>query len=56
VISLLLGLILLFRPAAGALALLWLFGAFTIIFSVLLLVFALRLRNLIEVHQGAEQR
>jgi uncharacterized membrane protein HdeD (DUF308 family) len=56
VLSLLLGLILLFRPAAGALALLWLFGAYAIIYGVLLLVFAFRLRNLIEVHQGAEQR
>ena len=55
-ISLLFGLILLFRPAAGALALLWLFRAYAIIYGVLLLVFALRLRNLIEVHQGAEQR
>ena len=55
-ISLLLGLILLFRPAAGALALLWLFGAYAIIDGVLLLVFALRLRNLIEVRQEAEQR
>jgi uncharacterized membrane protein HdeD (DUF308 family) len=55
-ISLLLGLILLFRPAVGALALLWLFGAYAIIYGVLLLVFALRLRNLIEVRQEAEQR
>ncbi len=55
VISLLLGLILLFRPTAGALALLWLFGAYAIISGVLLLVFALRLRNLIEVRQEDEQ-
>ncbi len=54
-ISLVLGLILLFRPTAGALALLWLFGAYAIITGVLLLVFALRLRNLIEVRQEAEQ-
>ena len=50
-ISLVLGLILLFRPAASALAVLWLFGAYAIMFGVLLLIFAFRLRNLIEVRQ-----
>jgi uncharacterized membrane protein HdeD (DUF308 family) len=43
-VSLVLGLILLFRPAASALAVLWLFGAYAIIF-------AFRLRSLIEVRQ-----
>ena len=54
-ISLFLGLILLFRPAVGVLALLWLFGVYAIIYGMVLLVFAFRLRNLIEVRQGVEQ-
>ncbi len=54
-ISLVLSLILLFRPTAGTLALLWLFGAYAIISGMLLLVFAFQLRNLIAVRKEDEQ-
>ncbi|GAC1566792.1 MAG: hypothetical protein NVS3B14_10790 [Ktedonobacteraceae bacterium] len=47
----LLGLLLFFRPTAGAIAVLWLFGAYAIIFGALLLLFAFQLRNVIEVRQ-----
>lgn len=44
-ISVLFGLILLIRPGAGALALVWLIGAYAIIFGVLLVGFAFRLKK-----------
>ena len=39
------GVILLLRPAAGALALIWWFGAWALIFGILMIVLALRMRN-----------
>jgi uncharacterized membrane protein HdeD (DUF308 family) len=44
-LSVLLGLLLLVRPAAGALALLWWIGGFAIAFGVLLLALAFRVRR-----------
>jgi uncharacterized membrane protein HdeD (DUF308 family) len=45
VLSVLFGLLLVFQPGAGALALIWVIGAYAIAFGVLLIVFAFRLRN-----------
>lgn len=39
------GVILLLRPAAGALALIWWFGAWALIFGILIIVLAFRMRN-----------
>jgi uncharacterized membrane protein HdeD (DUF308 family) len=49
ILSLIFGLVLFFRPDAPPLAVLWLFGAFAVSLGVLLTMFALRLRGLIEV-------
>ncbi len=49
ILSLIFGLVLLFRPDAPPLAVLWLFGAFAVSLGVLITMFALRLRGLIEV-------
>jgi uncharacterized membrane protein HdeD (DUF308 family) len=46
VASLLFGIALLISPGAGALALIWLIATYAIIFGVLLLVLAFRLRGL----------
>ncbi|MBE9167516.1 HdeD family acid-resistance protein [Pleurocapsales cyanobacterium LEGE 06147] len=43
--SLLFGLLLAIRPVAGALAIVWVIGVYAIIFGVLLIIFAFRLRN-----------
>jgi len=53
ILSLIFGLVLVFRPDAPPLAVLWLFGAFAVSLGVLLLMFALRLRELIEVRTNA---
>jgi uncharacterized membrane protein HdeD (DUF308 family) len=39
------GVILLLRPAAGALALIWWFGAWALIFGILMIVLAFRMRS-----------
>lgn len=44
-ISVLFGLVLLIRPGEGVLALIWVIGAYSIIFGALLVAFALRLRQ-----------
>jgi len=44
-LSVLFGLVMLFMPGAGALALVWVIGAYSIIFGALLVGFALRLRR-----------
>jgi uncharacterized membrane protein HdeD (DUF308 family) len=49
ILSLIFGLVLIFRPNAPPLAVLWLFGAFAVSLGVLITMFALRLRELIEV-------
>lgn len=49
ILSLIFGLVLMFRPEAPPLAVLWLFGAFAVSLGVLFAMFALRLRELIEV-------
>ncbi|MBH8551419.1 HdeD family acid-resistance protein [Nostocaceae cyanobacterium CENA357] len=49
--SLLFGILLLIWPLAGALAILWIIAAYTIIFGILLLVVSLRLRS-----WGSERR
>jgi len=53
VVSLLLGVAILLRPAAGALALLWWIGGFAIVFGILLVALAFRVRHL---HSGAPLR
>ncbi|MCK7598918.1 HdeD family acid-resistance protein [Microbulbifer sp. CAU 1566] len=45
-LSVIFGLVLLLKPGAGALALLWLIGTYAIIFGVILVWLALRLRKL----------
>jgi uncharacterized membrane protein HdeD (DUF308 family) len=46
--SLLLGLLLIVRPAAGALAVVWLVGSYAIMFGVLFIALALRLRGIAQ--------
>jgi uncharacterized membrane protein HdeD (DUF308 family) len=43
--SIVFGAILLFQPAAGALALIWLIAAWAVLFGILLMILAFRLRN-----------
>jgi uncharacterized membrane protein HdeD (DUF308 family) len=45
VLSVLFGLILLITPGAGALALIWVIGAYAIVFGVMMIAFALKLRT-----------
>lgn len=45
VLSILLGILLIIQPAAGILSLLWLVGGYAIVFGVLMLILAFRLRN-----------
>ena len=52
VASVLFALALLFNPAAGALALVWLIGAYSIVFGVLLIVLGIRLHNLVRSTDG----
>jgi uncharacterized membrane protein HdeD (DUF308 family) len=52
-VSVLFGLLLLFFPGSGALALVWLIGLFAIIFGILLLVLAWRLRGMAQSGQPA---
>jgi uncharacterized membrane protein HdeD (DUF308 family) len=50
--SVIFGIVLLINPGAGALAVVWLIGAYTIVFGVLLLVLGFKLRGLVRtVHQ-----
>jgi len=48
VASIVFALALLFNPAAGALALVWLIGAYSIVFGVLLIVLGVRLHGLVR--------
>ncbi|HEX7335097.1 MAG TPA: HdeD family acid-resistance protein [Pyrinomonadaceae bacterium] len=48
VASVLFALALLFNPAAGALAVVWLIGAYSIVFGVLLIVLGVRLHSLVR--------
>lgn len=50
IVSLCFGLFVALRPGAGALALLWLIGAYALAFGVLLIIFALALRRLERDH------
>jgi uncharacterized membrane protein HdeD (DUF308 family) len=43
--SVVFGVLLLFQPAAGALALIWLIGAWAVVFGILLMILAFRMRN-----------
>src|SRR6201991_3843501 len=52
VASVIFGLALLFNPGVGALALVWLIGAYSIVFGVLLIVFGLRLHSLVKSVDG----
>jgi uncharacterized membrane protein HdeD (DUF308 family) len=44
-LSIVFGLVLLFRPGVGALALLYVIGSYAILYGILLVLFSLRLRN-----------
>lgn len=47
IVSVAVGVILIWRPEAGALALLWLIGAYAIALGVLIVVFAFKIRNFV---------
>ncbi len=51
IVSVLFGIVLLARPGAGALALIWVIGSFAILFGILNIAFALRLRK--HAHEAA---
>ena len=51
IVLMLLGLILVLRPATSASAILWLFGAYAVISGVLFLFFVFRLRNRIKIRR-----
>jgi len=55
ILSLIFGLVLVFRPDAPPLAVLWLCGAFAVSLGVLFTMFSLRLRESIEVRAGRPQ-
>ncbi|HEX7295551.1 MAG TPA: HdeD family acid-resistance protein [Pyrinomonadaceae bacterium] len=46
VVSILFGVVLVLNPAAGALAMVWLIGAYALVFGVMMIVLAFRLRGL----------
>jgi len=46
ILSVLFGLLLLFNPAGGALAVIWIIGAYSVVFGVLLLILGVKLRGL----------
>jgi uncharacterized membrane protein HdeD (DUF308 family) len=48
IVSVLFGIVLLAQPGAGLITLLWLVGAFSIVFGVVLVVWALRLRGAVD--------
>lgn len=50
--AIVLGLVLLFRPVAGAIGLIWWLGAYAIIFGVMMMVVGFRLRHLKHLHEG----
>src|SRR4029078_12654072 len=52
VASVLFALALLFNPAAGALAVVWLIGAYSIVFGVLLIVLGVRLHSMVRSADG----
>ena len=45
IVSVAFGIILLLQPAAGALALVWLIAAWAVVFGILLMIVAFRMRN-----------
>jgi uncharacterized membrane protein HdeD (DUF308 family) len=48
VLSVLFGFLLLYNPAGGALAVVWLIGAYSVFFGLLLLIFGIKLRGLVR--------
>ena len=50
VISILLGIVLLARPLAGALALIWTIGAYALLLGISLVGFSLQLRRYVRTH------
>ena len=55
VLSIGFGAILLFRPGAGALALIWWIGAYAIAFGVLLVILGIKLRSLVRAAEHGDQ-
>ena len=53
VISIIFGAVLIFNPAAGALAMVWLIGTYALIFGIVMIALALRLRSVPQ--HGEEQ-
>lgn len=56
IVSVLFGLVLIAQPGAGLVTLLWLVGIFSIVFGVILVVWALRLRGAVDALDGAGAR
>ena len=55
-VSVVFGLLLAVLPGVGILSLVWLIGAYTMMFGVLLISLALRVRNTPEVHRLRRDR
>ena len=48
IVSIIFGVLLLAQPGAGAIAIVWLLGAYALLFGILTLMFAFRLRGMRE--------
>ena len=55
ILSVLFGVVLFARPAAGALAMTWLIGAFVLVLGVMMILFAFRIRGLLKRLEGSSR-